>query len=58
MGFGNGEFMVAVIQNVTYSSSWKGMTWTEGVQVVRNITGPEVEEIMGYWRKLRNEHHS
>ena len=26
--------------------------------MVRKVSGPEVEEITGYWRKLRNEHHS
>ena len=26
--------------------------------MVRKISGSEVEEITGYWRKLHNEHHS
>jgi hypothetical protein len=28
------------------------------LQVVRKVSGPEVEKITGYWRKLRNEQHS
>ena len=54
--------MVEAIHTVTYSFIWKvsHREWRglRVLQVVRKISGPEVEEIMGYWRKLHNEHHS